>query len=802
MGDLNWCTVRHFTTIPGIDQAVANAIVRYRRTNGSFKYFDELWRVSGMNRSKYQILRRHFRVPGERPPPVGSKLPYARMTLTESMMDFVCQGQSFTSPRDMAHPPPHPQKPKAKDAVMPGSVTLNPAKGRRDEAVPMETDHMRQDAALTSPQQIQPLPLKRRLQSAEVDQRLLRAAERKLCARKKQTQLELSKSKSAGSQPRKPSFVLRTSPSGNNINLSCTIDKRILKQPGGSTSGNVTYQDNAPQQSQAQTQATGNATIDNFTESAREKRDVTSAAARRIIGNMEDNNLKLSDLVNQSAFVIHPSAKPEVSQNLNDNGSSHSDYETAVNAHQCQWKSPVYLTGGNNSELPSILHNSQKDSDGVSGGASSCSHQLSRENVLLHEKSNIPSSREKRSYISDWIDEVNEARNVGQLLKGREKVINKLFRSTVRQSIRESIKETPVRRTKTGRPSSPPSPTSPPKCPDVNKSPSPKARVSFPTSTDSRVDKSPTRSMRKGNPAKDDTKVSKGKTSFQSTSSPYRGRSKVSSPSSMARKKSSVGTSPDRPRAATVGKKTGAGTYCYKYSEAHKSSPSITVLRQKSTAVSSGVDRPRQRKSTNLSHSGSNKKVPAPDHGKPDGRTQLPSTSTSSKVNINKQDMAGDKNKVKDITSSCIMCDTKDNDHMAHEKAGSSRKPDVGDRPITSDKYQDDQILAEVESDLAKLKKPHGSSPELKRQTHTQSIAKMKVNDRPKMNSLRKKPGVVSAFSEEDFTKVSEIPSPPGEKKAVKPKRHHHPHHHHVKGKKYQHRGYQGAREDGVCSVM
>lgn len=744
MGDVNWCTARHFTTIPGIDQGVANAIVRYRRTHGSFKYFDELWRVSGMNRSKFQILRRHFKVPGERPPPVGAKLPYARLALTESMMDYVCQGQSLASPRALTS---QRSTPNAKWK----------ARLRQDE--PMETDA---DRTLASSQQISSTPVKR-FHSAEVDERLLSLAEKKLRAKRRQADAEHSKqNKSAGSQPRNPSFMLRTSPSGNNINFTCTIDKRILKQPADPAApGTATYQDNMPQL---------NDTIDNYAAVSTTR----SAAARRIMEDLDDNNLKLCDLVNQSAFVIQPTrAKQNASPGADKHdSSSHSDYETAEAAYQ--WKSPLYQMNSSG-ELPSIHQHShshsQKDSDGVS--VSSCSHQLTRENLLIHEKNNTLSSKDRRSYISDWIDEVNVARNVRKLLYGRAKIYNKQYRMAAKQSIREAVKEAP------------PCPTpSRSKYPVTTTTPPAKqssSGVRFLPET-SQTNKSPTSSIRKKTSTRGEVKAAASGHSGWSVSSPDKGRSKSSSPSPASRKKSTPAALGKHTSPKTT-KNASTGTYSYKYSDAINSSPSINVLRQKSTAAGSlDKSKPQHRRSTGQVVPESPARSNAPAHNK-----KLPTEGAQGKERGLIKSSKKDKK-----SKSCSMCNEQESQPKTNKTADKEVQPNAGD--TTKDKVQQ-KILAAARDDLAKLKK---SSLDQKKSSPT--VAEMKAKAKPKVNSFRKK--ATSGPNAKQFSKMVDIAGTSDQRKVpVSPKRSQQ-HQQHHKSKKYLQKVGAAGGEEGVCNVM
>ena len=82
--NLNQCSARNLTNIPGIEKQLADAIVKYRHTHGSYRYFDEIWKISRMTRAAYRLLRLHVEVPGELPQKVGSRLPYEKLSLSDA----------------------------------------------------------------------------------------------------------------------------------------------------------------------------------------------------------------------------------------------------------------------------------------------------------------------------------------------------------------------------------------------------------------------------------------------------------------------------------------------------------------------------------------------------------------------------------------------------------------------------------------------------------------------------------------------------------------------------------------------
>ena len=107
--DINTCTARQLTGVPGIDAPLADSIVRYRKKHRRLKHFDELWRVTGMTRNKFVQLRDNSRVIGERAPQIGTGLPYARLSLTNSTLDSpsYVKRRLGPAPRRETSPPEH-----------------------------------------------------------------------------------------------------------------------------------------------------------------------------------------------------------------------------------------------------------------------------------------------------------------------------------------------------------------------------------------------------------------------------------------------------------------------------------------------------------------------------------------------------------------------------------------------------------------------------------------------------------------------------------------------------------------------
>lgn len=60
--NLNSATFFELTSLPGIGEVTANAILAYREENGSFKTIEELMNVSGIGEKKFQDIKPYIMV--------------------------------------------------------------------------------------------------------------------------------------------------------------------------------------------------------------------------------------------------------------------------------------------------------------------------------------------------------------------------------------------------------------------------------------------------------------------------------------------------------------------------------------------------------------------------------------------------------------------------------------------------------------------------------------------------------------------------------------------------------------------
>ena len=63
--NINRATIEELQILPGIDEATAINIVKFRQTNGPFSIIDELLKVKGMSADTFELIRPTIRVDGE-----------------------------------------------------------------------------------------------------------------------------------------------------------------------------------------------------------------------------------------------------------------------------------------------------------------------------------------------------------------------------------------------------------------------------------------------------------------------------------------------------------------------------------------------------------------------------------------------------------------------------------------------------------------------------------------------------------------------------------------------------------------
>ena len=55
--NINLATIKELEDLPGVGEATANKIVRYRDENGNFKSIEEIKNVNGIGDKKYEDLK-------------------------------------------------------------------------------------------------------------------------------------------------------------------------------------------------------------------------------------------------------------------------------------------------------------------------------------------------------------------------------------------------------------------------------------------------------------------------------------------------------------------------------------------------------------------------------------------------------------------------------------------------------------------------------------------------------------------------------------------------------------------------
>jgi len=270
--DLNSCTTRQLAAIPGVQKQLATAIIRWRQQNGVIKFMDDLWNIDGMNRSKFQILSRHFYVASNHTGGENGFQSAAGVGDSQhgclrpaAQNSFLCKGQSvhgdgirvstenkndadqrsrrsevkhrLTQSHDQCHKSREDLKKKTccRSAVITGqsistprsSITSNPV---NKTALPRSSPRKSAcknslDTALTTDPPA--------VEDQQEEQPSWRQSMSYTAATTAPPKHQAQQSTVAAD---KPGFVLQPSESGNNINLTCTIDKRLLSNLNGPVS--------------------------------------------------------------------------------------------------------------------------------------------------------------------------------------------------------------------------------------------------------------------------------------------------------------------------------------------------------------------------------------------------------------------------------------------------------------------------------------------------------------------------------------------------------------------------------------
>ena len=230
--NINTCTTRQLTNLQGIARPLAEAIIELRYRNNGIQRMDELLELPGMTRTKYQILCRRFCL-AVQPLVLGFTKGRIFSKIPASSTEFICQGQSVRSKRDERPEPAGPAW-RLEGQEQEGPLSLPTFKDKTS------TDH--NDKPLSNP-------------------RFGHTIHSKECSKKNQGRapgVHLSQSHQAQAQCRpypnkiawsndvkdtfphlgghtftgqEPAVTLRATTSGDNINFSCTIDKRLLANP-------------------------------------------------------------------------------------------------------------------------------------------------------------------------------------------------------------------------------------------------------------------------------------------------------------------------------------------------------------------------------------------------------------------------------------------------------------------------------------------------------------------------------------------------------------------------------------------
>ena len=397
--DLNTCSVRQLTAIPGLQKPLADAILRYRENKGGeFRNIDELWRVDGMTRPKFQILKRHFSVHDNSTDPRSPHSSPHTARLARTAASFICKGQSVTA-SDGKHPPVPPGLTPRTSS--PGSKTYEDfrplarhrlqtrtARGQRHEAkgrvysgVTGKQIYKKVNANNVSKETARALAnghkniLGNRTLGMQGALRRPRRPDRRpdskrINCRDNQRKINVPMAETQGSgyydsedisgaiQASQHAFVLQPSASGNNINVTCTIEKRLLDNL------------NAPVAIRVQKSSTKLPRDD--------KRSPHEHVADTLFG------------AAPSEHCIHCHQQRSVE---------------ALKGKDCPHETSDYATGPPHSSN----HQPSSDSGKVTNESNSIIYSLNVENLLRFDRMNRCMNGDKLQTMQEWVKDVNDS---------------------------------------------------------------------------------------------------------------------------------------------------------------------------------------------------------------------------------------------------------------------------------------------------------------------------------------------------------------------------------------------------------
>ena len=402
LADLDSGTIRHLTTDPGIDKGLALATATYRQSLGSYSQPEEVWRIGGITRKCDQTPRSHAsHTAGEKSLLVGTQVPRypcRQRALSRSMMNFVCKGQAISSP----------SRPSSPLAAASGPHRV----GRRHTAIKQTALRPQAQQASSSPQELgSQYPKQQPTARSSIQKRkgsLMRSPSQLLIsgaglppfnAEGIRRSIDVRPAPGGLTQlPPEPSgeptVVLKTSSKGKNVNFPRNIRNKRALTP---SSAIAFHCDRAHSATSTEAQRQGPVSAANATGlQLPDEQDL-------VLGSGFD--IKMSELLTSKVGRMKRlNLSPQNDDMVSYAPASRSDHETLVRVTPFQRRT-----------FPNNRTQSNRASD-------TSSSRLSRENLLLYEKINIPNKEERRQYIEVWISDVNNARSIERHLNNREQL--------------------------------------------------------------------------------------------------------------------------------------------------------------------------------------------------------------------------------------------------------------------------------------------------------------------------------------------------------------------------------------------
>ena len=252
--DVNFCDIEQLSRLSGIRPKTAKNVIKYRKAFGRFNTHEELLRIPDLGQDEYKILAKQFKDNDKikHIPVVIPKVPPPRTTLMKPNGNMVLNGISVNNLKNVIKSrqrsaPVGCHRPKTVESV-PSGMTRNGKRYRithnsiassklkpKSSIGTHRSPYIKHAAAARKKacvtESMQQLPVNTKQKSDQEKHGHIRKESK--CSDDKAIQNEALKGlDSAKCNDQRPTAIrVETTPSGNQINFTCTIDKQLLNEP-------------------------------------------------------------------------------------------------------------------------------------------------------------------------------------------------------------------------------------------------------------------------------------------------------------------------------------------------------------------------------------------------------------------------------------------------------------------------------------------------------------------------------------------------------------------------------------------